>query len=345
MHAHNSFTETTDIAQACPRTPGFWSVILKDMPIHLIDKPLGLTSHDVVAQARKHLKTRRIGHTGTLDPLATGVLMLCSGPSTKLVQFLTADSKDYLAFISLGATTATLDAEGPLTHTSIPDLPSDTDLEAICRGFIGKQMQIPPQYSAISVQGQRAHEVARSGGTVELKARAIEIFAMECLGCFTPQDLASLRFEAPESAKAPWRISQTGQGQSFERPPLLGSFQTLVVWVSVSSGTYIRSLARDLGDRLGTQAFLSGLVRTRVGRFTLAECTSIENIDPMGIADLDALDLPILEADDAVTHALRCGQRPKSALEGTFVATHRGSLVAVVQAQEGHLKVLRAWAD
>ena len=161
------------------------------MPVIAVDKPLSWTSHDVVNRARRLRGTRRVGHTGTLDPLATGVLVLCVENSTKVVQFMERDSKDYLAWISLGAGTPTLDAEGPVEEqtdvsgwmNSIQNH-SETleDIEATLATFFGPQKQVPPQYSAIQVGGQRAYAVARAGGELDLRARDIVIHALELLG-------------------------------------------------------------------------------------------------------------------------------------------------------------------
>ncbi len=135
------------------------------MPVYVTDKPLRLTSHDVVARARRALHTRRVGHTGTLDPLATGVLVLCAEDSTKLVQFMEHDTKDYLAWISLGAGTPTLDAEGPVSEERpVPTL-DHRGVQATLDTFLGPQMQVPPQYSAIQVNGQRAYAAAAQANT------------------------------------------------------------------------------------------------------------------------------------------------------------------------------------
>ncbi len=302
------------------------------MAIHLVNKPLNLTSFDVVARARKFLNTRKIGHTGTLDPLATGVLVLCSDASTKLVQFLTADSKDYLALVALGGTSPTLDAEGPLqepvqTHFALP--PRDT-LERALEKLRGPQLQMPPQYSAISVDGKRAYEVARAGGETELKLRPITIFSLELLA-------ACASIEEAQSFVA----STFPYGNSF--PPALGTFPTLVLKASVSSGTYLRSLARDLGDVLGVPAHLAGLIRTRVGKFSLAEAVALPEVKSSSISELSALDYPHLEADPVLALHLRQGKRPPTALEGRFEITENGNLLAIADAAEGFWTVVRGW--
>ena len=310
------------------------------MPVIPVDKPLGLTSHDVVNRARRARGTRRVGHTGTLDPLATGVLVLCVDDSTKLVQFMEADSKEYLAWIALGGTSPTLDAEGPLTEVVPVSPPSEEEVRAVLAGFIGAQAQVPPQYSAIQVGGQRAYAVARAGGALDLPARNIVIHALELLG------ISNRMAESPRTfarGSGGWTPDPTGR--TFTLPEPLGEFPTLLVRASVGSGTYLRSLARDVGAALGVPAHLAGLVRTRVGRYDLADSVSVEDLaGAEGFPDLAALDLPRIEADEPLARALRQGKRPKSAAVGRHVVTRDGELVAVVDGNGQELRVVRAWA-
>lgn len=299
------------------------------MPIFVVDKPLHLTSHDVVSRARRTLATKRVGHTGTLDPLATGVLVLCVNDSTKLVQFMEHDSKEYLAWISLGASTPTLDAEGPISQQASVDVPSEARVRDVLTGFVGPQQQIPPQYSALQVGGQRAYDVARKGGTLELPARDVVIHDLELLGVFERLDAA------------PREVG----GRTFDLPPALGAFPTLLVRASVGSGTYIRSLARDVGAALGVPAHLAGLARTRAGKFHLSQACALDGLaDAASHADLAAIDLPVLEADAKLAKDLRDGKKPASALNGRHAVTLDGALVAVVDADGERLKVVRAWA-
>lgn len=311
------------------------------MPLYPVDKPLGLTSFDVVARARRILGVKKIGHTGTLDPLATGVLILCVGDSTKLVQFLTADRKDYLAFVALGASTVTLDAEGPiLEQVEQVELPTPQALEGALKSLHGPQLQIPPQYSAIQVGGKRAYDVARSGGQLELPARPVTFFQLEHLKTLRNMDEARALYFAP--SEQGW--SPAPEGRSFDFPPALGNFPILMLRASVSSGTYLRSLARDLGEALGFPAHLAGLIRTSAGRFTLEQTTSLENLaQAQPVNELDAMDLPRLEVDAQVARELREGKKPETPLEGRFVVLCGGALVAVIDALEGQMKSLRVW--
>ncbi|WP_034383273.1 tRNA pseudouridine(55) synthase TruB [Deinococcus sp. YIM 77859] len=310
------------------------------MPVIPVDKPLGLTSHDVVNRARRALGTRRVGHTGTLDPLATGVLVLCVDDSTKLVQFMEADSKDYLAWIALGAGTPTLDAEGPVTEAVPVTPPDEGTVREVLSGFLGPQAQVPPQYSALQVGGQRAYAVARAGGQLDLPARNVTIHALDLLSVSSSVQEAPRAFSPGLEG---WRPDPNGR--TFDLPPPLGDFPTLLVRASVGSGTYLRSLARDVGAALGVPAHLAGLVRTRVGRFGLAGSVRVEDLaEAEGLPDLAALDFPRIEADEQLARALRQGKRPPSGVVGRHVVTRGGALVAVVDGNGEELRVVRAWA-
>ncbi|WP_102124997.1 tRNA pseudouridine(55) synthase TruB [Deinococcus planocerae] len=310
------------------------------MPVIAVDKPLRLTSHDVVNRARRARGTRRVGHTGTLDPLATGVLVLCVDDSTKVVQFMEADSKDYLAWISLGAGTPTLDAEGPLGEVVEVAPPTEAEVTSVLAGFLGPQTQVPPQYSAVQVGGKRAYAVARSGGELDLPARNVVIHSLELLGVYPSVEDSPHTFSRGEAGWTP-----DPEGRTFTLPPPLGHFPTLLVRARVGSGTYLRSLARDLGAALGVPAHLAGLVRTRVGRYDLADAVSVENLaEAEGISDLAALDFPRIEADERLARELRQGKRPTHEAVGRHVVTLDGTLVAVVDGDGEALRVVRAWA-
>lgn len=312
-------------------------VSIGPMPVIAVDKPLNLTSHDVVNRARRLRQTKRVGHTGTLDPLATGVLVLCIDDSTKVVQFMEHDSKDYLAWVSLGAGTPTLDAEGPIEELVACGSWPVEELRETLAQFVGPQKQVPPQYSAIQVGGQRAYAVARAGGAIDLPARDIVIHSLELLGVYSRVQDAPRTFDP-----ATWEPAQTGL--TFTLPPALGEFPTLLLRASVGSGTYLRSLARDIGAALGVPAHLSGLVRTRVGRYSLADAVQLEDLpDAAGIPDLAALDFPVIEATEGQARELRQGKRPSHSAQGRHVVTLGGQLVAVVDGNGEFLKVVRVW--
>jgi tRNA pseudouridine55 synthase len=295
------------------------------MGIYIVNKPLGKTSFDAVAIARKQLGTKSVGHTGTLDPLATGVLVIATDSSTKLVQFMTADSKDYLALISLGASTPTLDAEGLILETGdVPEFSSE-QIEAVLEKFVGAQQQMPPIYSAIHVNGERAYDLARAGKEVNLEPRNVTIHKLELL-------------------KYGKNLEAVSEGIPHPLPTPLGDFPTLLVFASVSSGTYLRSLARDVGEALKVPAHLSGLIRTRVGKFKLeqaVELTDLRTATP--IPDLDTLEMPRIEVTPRQAKDIRDGKKLEHDAVGEVVLTLEGQLVAVVEGDGSRLKVVRAW--
>ncbi|BBN94269.1 tRNA pseudouridine synthase B [Deinococcus grandis] len=313
------------------------------MPVIAVDKPLNLTSHDVVNRARRARGTKRVGHTGTLDPLATGVLVLCVDDSTKVVQFMEADSKEYLAWISLGAGTPTLDAEGPVEEVAEVPMLDAARVQELLNTFTGPQAQVPPQYSAIQVGGQRAYAVARAGGALDLPARNVVIHSLDLLGVYLSVDAAPRTFDPQDWT--PTDPSSAETGHTFTLPPALGEYPTLLVRASVGSGTYLRSLARDVGAALGVPAHLGGLVRTRVGRYDLRDAVTVDDLPgATGIPDLAALDFPVIQADERLARELRQGKRPAHTAQGRHVVTLGGDLVAVVDGNGEQLKVVRAWA-
>lgn len=311
---------------------------------YAVNKPLGLTSHGVVSRARRLLGTRRVGHSGTLDPLAGGVLVLAANGSTKALQFLERDSKDYLAWVCFGAATPTLDAEGPLSETApeaeVAARLSEAALRGALPGFLGEQQQVPPQYSAVQLGGQRAYAVARAGGELALPARPVTLHELDLLGLY-PSLAAAPRHFAPDGE----RYRPDTQGHPAALPPPLGEFPVALLWARVGSGTYLRSLARDLGAALGLPAHLGGLLRTRVGRFTLEGSVPLDALPHApGLAPEAALPYPRLHADDALARDLLHGKRPASGARGRVTVLHGGRLLAVAEGDGEHLRVLRAWA-
>lgn len=205
----------------------------------LVNKPGGLTSHDVISHLRRALKTKRLGHTGTLDPMATGVLPVLVGQATRLSQYLITDRKSYRATLCLGATTDTMDAEGQITaQTPVSITPGE--LKAVISSFVGPQMQLPPMYSAKKVGGKKLYELARQGVEIERQPCAITIYKIEIVELDLPK---------------------------------------VVLDVFCSSGTYIRVLASDIGAKAGCGAYLTALERTSVGPFTLADSTPLKELE------------------------------------------------------------------
>lgn len=205
-----------------------------------IDKPSGWTSHDVVARVRRITGQKRVGHAGTLDPIATGVLPVVLGTATRLVEYLADADKAYRATLVLGATTDTYDREGTLTPNANALMPPREEVETALEQFRGEIEQLPPMHSAIKVGGKKLYELARQGIEVERQPRKVTI--------------SNLQLET-------------------YRPP------TLQIFVECSKGTYIRSLAHDLGTALGTGAYLEALIRTRHGPFTLEGATTLEGLE------------------------------------------------------------------
>jgi len=204
----------------------------------VVDKPVGLTSHDVVQVIRKGTNIRRAGHTGTLDPRASGVLVVLIGPAVRLSEYVSASDKRYQAVVQLGTTTDTYDSEGEVLNTNPVDITEEQFTDAL-QNFIGEIEQVPPPYSAVKVKGRKAYEMAREGEEVDLSPRKIQVYNLELLE-WTP----------PEA----------------------------VIDVYCSSGTYVRSLAHDLGNKLGCGAHLVGLRRTKSGRFTLREAIPLRKL-------------------------------------------------------------------
>lgn len=219
-----------------------------------IDKPAGMTSHDVVAHVRHLSGTKRVGHAGTLDPLATGVLVVCLGQATRVAEYLMASDKVYRAQIRLGVSTDTHDAEGEVTATTEVDVREKEVREALA-SFIGSIQQVPPMYSALKHKGIPLYRLARQGITVEREPRSVEIHNIELLDYF-------------DKAQYKWT------------PPLLrqAQYKLLTIRVECSPGTYIRALARDLGQKLGCGAHLQSLTRLASGHFTLEKAVSLDEL-------------------------------------------------------------------
>jgi tRNA pseudouridine55 synthase len=248
----------------------------------IIDKDGGQTSHDVVARCRKILRTKKIGHAGTLDPMATGVLVLGVERATKLLGLLSLTTKSYAATIRLGQATVTDDAEGEVLATIPAGHLADADIAAAVAALTGDIEQVPSTVSAIKVDGERAYARARAGEQVELAARPVTVSRFDILGR---------------------RDIDTGAT----------TFVDLDVEVDCSSGTYIRALARDLGTALGVGGHLTALRRTRVGPFTLEHARTLEQLaaDPSLNLDVDAavrLAFPLREIDAEQAESLRDGR-------------------------------------
>lgn len=205
-------------------------------------KPPGMTSSDVVVWMRKVLKTKKIGHTGTLDPGVAGVLPLCVGKGTRLAEYITEQGKAYLAEVTFGVTTDTQDGFGKEVQHTKPDL-KQSDLEQIIPNYIGKISQIPPMYSAVRKEGKHLYEYARQGLTIERAPREVTIYSLKLVKWYG------------------------------------GEFPRAILDIRCSKGTYIRTISHDLGQALGCGAYMSNLLRIRSGPFTIQESWTLEEIE------------------------------------------------------------------
>lgn len=282
-----------------------------------VDKPEGPTSHGVVQVARKALGQRRIGHTGTLDPFASGLLLLCVGRATRLAEYLGALDKTYEAVALLGRTTDTLDREGTLVEERAgwESLDAARIREALV-GFRGEIEQVPPQYSAKKVGGVAAHRIARRGDSVELAPSRVRVYTLE----LTDVDL-----------------------------PRIG------LRITCSTGTYIRALARDIGEVLGVGAHLVSLRRTAMGSFSVERALAFDALgdsEAVRATALDPLDalahLPTLAVDrDAAARLLHGGSVPflDEGQRGPVTVSHDGVLLAIGEPSGGALHPRKVFAE
>ena len=269
----------------------------------IVDKPGGMTSHDVVGRCRRLFGTRKVGHAGTLDPMATGVLVVGIDRATKILGLLTATDKSYSATIRLGQTTSTEDAEGELLQSVSASPVTDEQIEAAIAPLRGEIEQIPSAVSAIKVNGKRAYQLARDGQTVELKSRRIRIGRFEIRAVRRDADTVDVDVE-----------------------------------VDCSSGTYIRALARDVGAALGVGGHLTALRRTRVGGFGLDQSRTLEqladvpslsySIDEACLQAFPRRDITVAEAQDA-SHGRSL---PPAGIDGVYAATAPdGRVIALLE--------------
>jgi tRNA pseudouridine55 synthase len=273
----------------------------------VVDKPIGLTSHDVVQIIRRGTGIRRAGHTGTLDPRASGVLVVLIGPAVRLSEYVSASDKRYQATIRLGSSTDTYDSEGVITGNPTVDVDEITEerFDEVLQRFVGEIEQVPPPYSAVKVQGRRAYDMAREGEEVDLAPRIIKVYSLDIL-----------EWAPPEA----------------------------VIDVYCSSGTYVRSLANDLGKELGTGAHLVGLRRTKSGRFTLRDAVPLRRLQESFeagtwyrnlIPAAEALaDWPMVELDADQVELIRHGHRIPAGPEESGLArgvSQQGDLVALLE--------------
>jgi tRNA pseudouridine55 synthase len=270
----------------------------------LVDKPAGITSHDAIDQVRRRLGIRQVGHTGTLDPFATGLLVVLVGRATRLARFVEGQPKTYLATAKLGARTDTDDLTGVVLNESRPLPPiAEAELAAALAGFLGVQRQRPPRFSAKRVEGERSYRLARRGAAPEPAEIVITVHHMELLG-----------YDSPEL-----------------------TFRT-----TVSAGTYVRAIARDLGDGLGVGAHLTALRREAIGWLRVDRAVELRSVSPAHVLPAGEVlpHLPVLQLDEEGRRAVSHGRKIPGDLGGADHAAlvHEGELVAVAKAESGWLR-------
>ena len=280
----------------------------------IIDKPEGLTSHDVVAGVRRAAGTKRVGHAGTLDPFATGVLVCCIGRATRLVQFLVGLDKEYIATVRLGYATDTQDRTGKqITPLRSSNELSLEDLRRVLDQFTGPQLQTPPMFSAKKVEGERLYRAARAGREVDREPVRIDVHSMSLMEDDGPASTAD----------------QDGT-------------RDFRVLVRCTSGTYIRTLAHDIGERLGVGAHLSELRRTEVGHFRLAGAATLDDVERMASEDLRRAlvstsemlqHFPILRMDESRTRLVSNGRAFSVSEEESAIAQDGGVPVRLCDRQ------------
>lgn len=288
----------------------------KDLPLFgflNVYKPKGMTSHDVVGRLRRVTKIKQIGHTGTLDPFATGVLPICIGKSTRLIEYL-EDDKEYLATVQFGKNTDTYDLDGEVVDTFDKKV-SEDDVRIALKSFEGEISQMPPIYSAIKVNGKKLYDYARAGQEVEIKPRNVFISKIELVG-FN---------EEKQEAK---------------------------VIVACSKGTYIRSIAYDLGQNLGCGAYLSALERTKAGRFSIENTVNLDDLSEKDLVckhlinPLDVLSYPTQELSDSdrqrVSHGMSITNRGFNDLDIVFLLKS-GKIYAIGKVEQDKVLVKKVF--
>ena len=285
--------------------------------IILVDKPCGWTSHDVVGKLRGILRERRIGHSGTLDPMATGLLVVFAGRATRAVEFAEADSKEYIAGLRLGVSTDTQDTTGNVLNTC-ETLPSKDELIAAANGFLGEINQIPPMYSAIKINGKKLYELARRGEIVERSPRKVTISKLELVG----EDKCDY-----------------------------------ILDIHCSKGTYIRTLCSDIGDKLGCGGCMSSLRRVKAGVFSITQAYTMEQIQAAAdLGGLDGIIIPVdtlftdkpkLTVNEFEEKKLRNGNTIKiKSADGTYrVYSESGEFLLLAEVKDNLLKTIKSFFE
>lgn len=279
-----------------------------------IYKPKGLTSHDVIAVLRRITKIKQIGHTGTLDPFAEGVLPVCIGKAARLIEYLN-DDKEYIATVQFGKTTSTYDIDGEITSETNVRV-SRLELKSVLNEFKGEILQIPPIYSAIKVNGKKLYDYAREGKKVEIKPRKVFI-----------KNIELLKFDEEN--------------------------QQAEILVACSKGTYIRSIAFDMGQKLKCGGYLTNLIRTKAGKFDIDNAVNLDNLQTPNTVEenlinpLQVLDLPMIEISETEHKKVMQGQflENKSINSNDFmILIYNNKINAVAFADDGKIKVKKVFS-
>ncbi len=285
-----------------------------------VNKPLGITSHDVVYRLRRILNIKKIGHTGTLDPEAAGVLPMCVGKGTKLAELLTGADKQYLAEMTLGAVTDTQDASGEVLERFDVNVTKEDILKTV-QSFVGEIEQIPPMYSAVKIDGKKLYELAREGKTVERKSRKVNIIDI---------DVKNIDLEK----------------------------NTVSMLVDCSKGTYIRTLCEDIGKTLGCGGYMSKLTRTKSGRFCIEVAYDLDTITQMAESGNFEFLTPVEEAMpeyERITLAERNARKVRNGIKISVqglepgkvyrVFDEQGEFLVIARQGEEHLEILKTFYD
>lgn len=274
--------------------------------ILLINKPLGYTSRDVVNEVCRVLNTKKVGHTGTLDPLASGVLVICVGKGLKMCELLTNHDKEYIVGVTLGISTDTIDLDGNIIDKKIVDI-SENNIKNGVFSFVGKYLQEVPKYSAVKIDGRKLYEYARSGIDVKLPTREVDIKSIDIISDII-YDCGLIHFN---------------------------------LRCTVSKGTYIRSLVRDIGKKLSVPAVMNSLIRIRLGDYSIDKCYSIDNIINNQFKLIDIMDafsyIPRINVNNDIAFKVKNGVVIKNFFDDelAFIIDDNGNLLALYKNYDG----------
>ena len=304
---------------------------MQNSGIILLNKPVGISSNSAVNKVKYLIKAKKVGHLGTLDPLASGVLPITFGKATKLFDYFLSKDKTYKATFVFGFSTDTLDSEGKIESVENVEI-FEEQIEKIIGNFVGKISQLPPKYSALKINGQKAYDLARSGKEVNLETRIIEVKSIIFERSKNLENLKNFFFEHSKDEK----IEEN-------REKIENSFKNAFEFeINCGAGTYIRSLCRDIASALGTVGTMVALKRTKCGKFELENCVSFADIEN-GIFDVispnEAVELEVLEISKEEAKKLLCGQAVFKNFAGQKKLMAGGEFLGIASSKNGKLKI------